>query len=71
MGNSNFGLSNPCLKVGAALVTVSLAVIGFTSFFSVDRAFQAAVRSIGGFALLSGTVVYIIGRLVRAKHARA
>ena len=71
MGNSAFGLSNPYLKIGAALVMSSLAAIAFTSFFSPDRELQVAVRNIGGFALLSGAVIYVIGRFVRAKRARA
>jgi hypothetical protein len=71
MDRSDLGLSNPYLKIGTVLVTASLAAVAFTSFFPVDRELQATVRNIGGLALFSGAVVYVIGRLVQAKRARA
>ena len=71
MTTPNFGLSNAYLKLGAALVLTSLIALAFTSFFSVDRELQALVRNAGGLALLSGAVVYVIGRFVQAMSRRA
>ncbi|MBB5863527.1 hypothetical protein [Xanthomonas sp. 3058] len=70
MSDYGFGLSNPYLKIGRSLVMVALVAIAFTSFFLPDRDLQAIVRNIGGVVLLSGAVVYAIGRFVQAKHAR-
>ena len=69
MGGSSFGLSNPYLKLGAAFVFASLAAIAWTSLFSADGSVQAATRNIGGVLLLSGTVVHVIGRVVKARAA--
>ena len=71
MKNPDFGLSNSYLKIGAMLVMACLAAIAFTSFFSTDRDLQESVRNIGGLGLLSGSVIYVIGRFIRAKRARA
>jgi len=70
MSTSDFGLSNPYLKTGAALVLVALAAIACTSFFSTDTALRATVRDLGALSLLSGTVVYILGRVVQARRSR-
>jgi hypothetical protein len=69
--SKNLGLSNFYLKVGVALVVASLTAIAFTSFFSVDRELQSAVRGIGGLTTVSGAVIYFIGRFVQFKRARA
>lgn len=71
MKSFNFDLSNHYLKIGATLVMACLAAIAITSFFFTDRELQAVVRNIGGFGLFSGAVIYVIGRFVRAKRARA
>ena len=71
MNSSSFGLSNLYLKIGASLVIGALAAIAVTSFFLPDRELQAITRNIGGVALLSGAVVYALGRFIQAKRARA
>jgi hypothetical protein len=70
MDNSSAGLSNPYLKIGAAFVIAALVAIAWTSFFSTDRELQAIVRNVGGLLLLSGMVIYAIGRVVRARRSR-
>ena len=69
MGGSSFGLSNPYLKLGAGLIFASLAAIACALFSSPGGSVQATTWNIGGVLLLSGVVVYVIGRVVKARAA--
>lgn len=71
MSSSHFGLSNHYVKLGAALMFAGLVAIAFTSFFSTEVSLQATVRNLGLLSLLSGAVVFTIGRVVQAKRSRA
>ena len=71
MSSSNFDLSNPYLKFGGGLVMVALTAIAVTSFFSTDRELQAVVRNISGLSIFAGSIIYVIGRVVRAIRSRA
>jgi len=61
--------SNPYMKLGTALIFAAIVAIAWTSFFSSDSSLQAATRNIGGFLLISGLVMHVIGRVVRARAA--
>ncbi len=70
MTRSYLGLSNPYLIAGALLFFVGLAAIAGSSFFFTDRELQAAALNIGALSLLSGIVVYVIGRVVQVKRSK-
>ena len=65
----NFGLSDIYLKIGIALVVISMAML-ITAFVvpSVTRFLDGQVA---GFCFVSGLVLYVIGRIVQARRAHA
>ena len=66
---ADLGLSNIYLKLGVALLLISVAVI-VAAIFN-PSATPVLSGQIAGYLLLSGAVLYVVGRLVRIKKTRA
>jgi len=67
--SKNFELSNIYLKVGLALVAISLAML--VAAFVVPSATRYLSGSIAGFCFVSGAVLYAIGRIAQVRRSRA
>lgn len=65
----DFGLSNLYLKVGFALLAIS--VIAVAGAFAVPSATRYLSASFTGFCFVAGTVLYLIGRVVQVRRARS
>ena len=64
--NRNFGFSNIYLKVGIALIAVSLAMAAIA--FVAPSAIRFA--GVAGSCFISGAVLYFIGRVVQGRSPR-
>ena len=63
----NLGLSNIYLKVGAALI--AMAVIALVAAIVVpSEADFFASGQVAGFCLVSGAVLYVIGRIAQVRR---
>ena len=70
--SKDFGLSSIYLKVGLALVAISLVMLA--AAFVVPSAARHLSGSVAGFCFISGAVLYAIGRIaqvVRRFNAQA
>ncbi|MGQ4661627.1 hypothetical protein [Lysobacter sp. F6437] len=67
--SKDFGLSNIYLKVGFALVAISLAML--VAAFVVPSATRYLNGGIAGFCFVSGAVLYVIGRIAQVRRSRA
>ena len=65
----NFGFSNIYLKMGIVLIVVSMAII-ITAFFAPST-IEYLSGGVAGFCLVSGVVLYIIGRIAQIIRSRA
>ncbi|MFC5571589.1 hypothetical protein ACFPN1_16155 [Lysobacter yangpyeongensis] len=65
----NFGFSNIYLKVGFALISISVAML--VAAFVVPSVTKYLSGSVAGFCLVSGAVLYIIGRISQVRRSRA
>jgi hypothetical protein len=65
----NFGLSNIYLKVGFALVVISVAMLA--TAFVVPSATRFIGGQVAGFSFVSGAVLYVIGRIAQVRRSRA
>ena len=65
----NFGLSNIYLKIGIALVVISMAMLVTT--FVVPSATRFAGGRMAGFCFVSGALLYVIGRITQVRRAHA
>lgn len=69
MGNRHFGLSNIYLKVGLALLVVSIAML--IAAFVIPAAASHLSGYWGGFSFCAGVVLYVVGRVVQIRQSRA
>lgn len=67
--SKNFGLSNIYLKVGLALVAISLTIL--VAAFLVPSAARYLSGSVAGFCFISGAVLYAIGRIAQVRRSSA
>lgn len=65
----NFGLSNIYLKVGFALVVISLAMLAAAFVLPSTTRFMSG--QVAGFSFVSGVVLYVIGRIAQVRRSRA
>ena len=65
----NFGFSNIYLKTGIVLIVISLAML--ITVFLVPSTIKYLSGGVAGFCLVSGVVLYIIGRIAQIRRSRA
>ena len=65
----DFGFSNIYLKIGLALIAISLVIL--IAAFVVPASTRYLNGGVAGFCFVSGAVLYIIGRIAQIRHSRA
>ena len=65
----HFGLSNIYLKVGFALLAISVVML--VTAFVAPSTIKYLSGGVAGFFVFSGAVLYVIGRIAQARRSRA
>ncbi len=63
----NFGLSNIYLRIGLALVVVSLLMLA--AMLAGPAEFGRALANWAGYCFVSGAVLYLIGRVAQMRRS--